>query len=120
MAVAVDCRATRRPAMTDRGTISRLAYTAALTSDLARPRCITVSEVCNGFRPRSTPKNPFKGGKGLGGTCQLDRFLSQLSLRLCQLVLHLSQLGNCFIQLGIRLCHYSLRLSQLFQPAGGL
>ena len=36
--------------MTDRGTISRLAYTAALTSDLARPRCITVSEVCDGLQ----------------------------------------------------------------------
>ena len=63
--------------MTDRGTISRLAYTAALTSDLARPRCITVSEVCDGFRPRSTPKNPFKRGKGRGGTRQFDRLQRQ-------------------------------------------
>ena len=65
--------------MTDRGTISRLAYTAALTSDLARPRCITVSEVCDGFRPRSTPKNPFKRGKGRGGTRQFDRLQGQFN-----------------------------------------
>ena len=65
------------------------------------------SRSLGGPAPRPfSPKTPFKGGKGRGGTRQLGRFLSQLGIRLRRLGICLDRLDLC--------------LSQLFQPAEGL